>query len=291
MSNSDIEIDLLRAFLAVAETGSFTSAGDVINRSQSAVSQKIIRLEQLLGETVFERTSRSLALTDKGYQLLESSRRLLMHYETFLNELDPRSAPTRLRLGMTENLVPSQLASLLSRFTACHPDVELELSTGLSHQLIQDQEAGRLDLVIAKRAGSTPGPGQVIWREPLVWIAASGYQLDRVKPLRLVTMPPPCGYRDVMTEALVGVKREWVYACQANNLMSLQAAVVGGLGITALGASFVQAGLQVLGEEAGLPPLPTTEVVLIGESSSIRELKQSMGLLLTEGLRAVGRNG
>ena len=63
MALPDIEIDLLRAFLAVAEAGSMTGGAEIVGRTQSAVSQKILRLEDLIGKRVFERSSRSLALT------------------------------------------------------------------------------------------------------------------------------------------------------------------------------------------------------------------------------------
>jgi transcriptional regulator, LysR family len=211
MADTDIEIDLIRAFIAVAQSGSFTTAAALINRSQSAVSQKIIRLEQVLGYPVFERTSRSLMLTEKGRELLVASRRLLVHYSDFLAALNPRSATPRLRLGFSENLVPTLLPRILARFADRHPEVELDLTTGLSHQLLDEEKAGRLDLVISKRTQGNPGAGQVIWREPLVWIAAADYTIDAREPLRLVTMRPPCGYRDLLGEALARVERDWVW--------------------------------------------------------------------------------
>ena len=74
MRHPDLELDLLRAFVAVAETGSFTAAADVVHRSQSAVSQKVLRLEEILGRRVFDRTSRTLGLTPDGERLLVAAR-------------------------------------------------------------------------------------------------------------------------------------------------------------------------------------------------------------------------
>jgi len=73
----DLDLDLLRAFVAVADAGTFTAAADVVGRSQSAVSQKIRRLEELIRQPVFDRTSRSLSLTGPGGQLLVGARRML----------------------------------------------------------------------------------------------------------------------------------------------------------------------------------------------------------------------
>src|ERR1700742_2534740 len=105
MSFYDLELDLLQTFVAVAEAGSFTAAAPIVNRSQSAVSQKIIRLEELLDVRVFDRTSRSLSLTRDGERLLHAVRRLLAHYEDFLREFRAPAKVEVLRLGISENLV------------------------------------------------------------------------------------------------------------------------------------------------------------------------------------------
>ncbi|MET0776317.1 MAG: LysR substrate-binding domain-containing protein [Pseudomonas mandelii] len=290
MQASDLEIDLLRAFIAVAETGSFTAAAEVIARSQSAVSQKIIRLEEVLGFRVFERTSRALTLTPDGERLLVGARRMMVHFDTFMRDIKAPAAVTLLRLGISENLVPTQLPKLLSRFTQLYPDIQLELTTGLSDDLLTDYEAGLLDVVISKRkfsSGSTRG--RVIWREPLVWIAAKDYQIESSKPLRLVMMRPPCAYRAIMIEALATVGREWASACLASNLMGVQAAVAGGLGITALGTSFLQEGMRILEPSEKLPTLPSTEVAVIGDDVRTQHLVQPLVSLLTEGLMSGGR--
>lgn len=285
MQASDLEIDLLRAFIAVAETGSFTAAGDVIARSQSAVSQKIIRLEDILGQRVFERTSRALTLTPDGERLLVGARKLMVHVETFIREIKAPATVNLLRLGISENLVLTQLPKLLSRFCKAYPDIQLELTTGLSHELLADHEAGLLDVVIAKqKANPAAQRGRVIWREPLVWIAAQDFDIEASKPVRLVMMRPPCAYRGIMIEALASVRREWVSACLASNLMGVQAAVAGGLGITALGTSFLQEGMRIVEPSEKLPTLPSTEVAVIGDDVRTQHLVQPLVSLLTEGL-------
>lgn len=284
MQSGDLDIDLLRAFIAVAETGSFTAAAEVVARSQSAVSQKILRLEEILGMRVFERTSRSLALTAEGERLLVGARKMLLHFDAFMREIKAPVTLNTLRLGISENLVPTQLPRLLSRFSKLHPDLELELTTGLSHDLLAEHEAGLLDVVIAKRKLGAAQRGRVIWREPLVWMAASDYQMEASRPVRLVMMRPPCAYRAIMIEALASVRREWSSACLASNLGGVQAAVAAGLGITALGTSFLQEGMRILEPSATLPTLPSTEVAVIGDEPRTQHLVQPLVALLTEGL-------
>jgi DNA-binding transcriptional LysR family regulator len=106
MAAPDLDIDLLRSFVAVAEAGSFTAAADVIGRTQSAVSQKILRLEEALGCRVFERSSRSLSLTREGERLMAPARRMLeLNDETIRRFVEPPVAG-KLRLGIADDGSP-----------------------------------------------------------------------------------------------------------------------------------------------------------------------------------------
>jgi DNA-binding transcriptional LysR family regulator len=137
--------------------------------------------------------------------------------------------------------------------------------------------------VIAKKDG-TAQRGRVIWREPLVWLASADYQLDFSKPARLVMLRPPCTYRELMIASLDSVRREWTAACTASSLMGVQAAVAGGLGVTILGRSFVQENMQILHAPEHWPPLPMTEITVIGEESNSADLVQPLVSFLTESL-------
>ncbi|KAA0693402.1 LysR family transcriptional regulator [Neorhizobium sp. P12A] len=281
----DVEPDLLRAFVAVAETGSFTAAAEVVGRSQSAVSQKVLRLEDILQMRVFDRTSRSLRLTCDGERVLVAGKRLLAHYQSFMHELRDPPKVSLLRLGISENLVQTQLPRLLSRFSHLHPDVQLELTTTATEELLVEYEARRLDIIIAKRRqDGSPHPGRVIWREQLVWTANSDYRADDRRPVRLVMRRPPCIYRAVMTEALDVIGREWMTACTASNLLGIEAAVLGGLGVTVLGKSFVQNGMKILPTSERWPALPVAEVSVIGKNPALQHIVQPLVALLTEAL-------
>jgi DNA-binding transcriptional LysR family regulator len=184
-----------------------------------------------------------------------------------------REAPAvgTLRLGISEDFIPHQLPNLLARYRRLYPNVHLELKTGLSCDLLAVYDTGELDVVIAKKDGAAQR-GRVIWREPLVWLAASGYEADFETPAELVLLTPPCTYRELMTRTLDEVRHPWIGSCTASSLMGIQAAVAGGLGITILGRSFVQDGLQVLDTPDSWPALPMTEIVLIGEETAEADL-------------------
>ncbi|WP_460031035.1 LysR substrate-binding domain-containing protein [Megalodesulfovibrio paquesii] len=262
-----MELDLLRAFVAVAEAGSFTAAAEVLARTQSAVSQQVARLESALARRVFERTSRTMSLTPEGEVLLGYARRLIALSDEAVCRITATELQGVLRLGVCEDIIPRQLPRLLARFGAHHPGVSLQLFTDLSTGLKARLAAGGLDLAIAKRDGDNVQGGRVIWREPMVWFAAAQFQLTPDAELPLVLLPPPCSYRAMALEALQQAGRASRIACTCHSLMGLQAAVAGGLGVSILGRSFVQEGLREL-PPGLLPELPQTEFAIFGEEGA-----------------------
>ena len=280
----DLDLDLLRAFVAVADAGTFTAAADVVGRSQSAVSQKIRRLEELVRQPVFDRTSRSLSLTGPGGQLLVGARRMLDLNDDVIRSLELPRPAGRLRVGICEDFVPLQLSRLLARFLRLYPEVQLDVNTSLTHDLLVEFDKGDLDLVIATR--QFRDRGRVIWREPMVWFAASDFLLDLNRPLPLVLLRPPCTYRELMFTTLDTGRQDWTTACTVTSLMGVQAAVAGGLGITALGRSFIHDGMQILQTPAHWPPLPMTEIVVIGDETAERSLVQPLLKFLVDGMHS-----
>lgn len=278
-----LDTDLLRAFVAVAETGSFTAAAARVGRSQSAVSQKVIRLEEMLERSVFSRTSRSLRLTPDGERLLVVARQMLALNDDFLLSLRRPSEVGTLRLGISGNLVPTQLPKLLSRFFAQHPAVHLELTTGIGLELLAQHKEGKLDAVMALSQPGAIGRGRVLWREPLVWFASEDYEPDPIQPVRLVMMRAPCTYRAAMIESLDGIRRDWVSACTASNLAGLQAALAAGMGVTALGESFLHEGVRMLRGDRW-PPLPIAEMTVVGEEGPAGALVSELCTFLADGM-------
>src|ERR1700735_3129327 len=146
-----LDFELLRAFVAVADCGGFHRAAERLNLTQSTVSQQIKRLELVTQRPLFRRTTRSVALTDDGEMLLGDARRLLQFEEAARHRLSaPRLSGTG-RLGAVEEVAGASLPSALGRFAKLHPGVRLEVQTGVSAELIEQLNAGRLDTVFAKR--------------------------------------------------------------------------------------------------------------------------------------------
>lgn len=188
-----------------------------------------------------------------------------------------------LRIGISEDFVPQHLPALLAKFAALCPAVRLDLMTGLSCNLLAAYDEDRLDVVIAKKDGRAQR-GRVIWREPLMWISSTRYESDPSEPVPLVLLPSPCTYRGVAIRALDSVRRDWYVACTTNSLAGACAAVIGGFGVTVLGRSFVQEGMNVIRPSEQWPALPMTEIVVIGEEKGEARMVQPLLSFLTDNL-------
>lgn len=282
MRTPDLDPDLLRCFLAVAETGGFTAAGERIGLTQSAVSVKVKRLEELLERRLFERTSRSLELTEAGELLIGMARRLLALNEETYRRVTASPIEGELRLGVAEYFAPQHLPALLAAFTTAYPRVRLEVRLGMTSDLLPAYEAGQLDLVIAKR---DPGvaSGRLLAREPLLWVIAAERELP-ADPLPLLTLPAPCSYRAAALRALDRIGRRWEIRFTSASILGVQAAVSAGLGVAVLGRAAVLPGMRVLGPDSGLPVLDEVEVAVWGEERTPRALAGPLAAMIGDAI-------
>lgn len=276
----DLDLDLLRGFVTVAERGGFTAAGVALGLTQSAISLKVKRLEDLLGKPVFTRGPKQVTLTREGETLLAYARRMLALNDEAVRRFVAPPVAGRLRLGVADHFVPRHLAPALARFARTWPELRIEVEVGRSHELRARLAREELDLVLGKRRdGETEG--RVIFTEAVVWVAAPDFELTRERPLPLAMLPQGCMFRDRALTALAraGVAFEVVYT--SPSLMGIAAAAQAGFALSVLGRTGLPDGLL---EMDGLPPLGTAEMCLFGDAAGQSPLVEP---LLNE-LRAVG---
>ncbi|MBX9700832.1 MAG: LysR family transcriptional regulator [Acetobacteraceae bacterium] len=262
----DLDLDLLRGFVTVAERGGFTAAGAALGLTQSAVSLKIKRLEEVVGHRLLERTSRHVGLTREGETLLAYARRMLALNDEAVRRMVAPPMAGRLRLGVADHFVPRNLAPLLARFARTYPEVRLEVEVGRSHELRAAQEEGALDLVLGKRRdGETAG--RPIFTETVIWAAAPGWAPPPGEPLPVAMLPPGCMFRDRALAALAraGLAFEVIYV--SASLLGVAAAAQAGLAATVLGRSGLPPGLV---EMLDLPGLGTAEMCVFGAEAAGR---------------------
>lgn len=259
----NLDIDLLRAFVTVAELGGFTLAADVLLRRQSTLSLQIKRLEDALGRRLLDRTSRRVRVTAEGESLFAHARQMLELNDRIVASLSEPALAGTVRLGTPEDFATTHLPKVLSRFAQAYPAVELEVTCDLTLNLVTRFRHGDFDLVLVKREPERSDRGVRVWREPLVWVAAERLSLSGEGPLPLVLSPPPCVYRKRATDSLTSVRRPWRVAYSCASLAGQHAAVKAGLGITVLPKDMVPAGLAAIERRKGLPDLHDTEIALL----------------------------
>ncbi|WP_353229054.1 LysR substrate-binding domain-containing protein [Novosphingobium sp.] len=280
------DLDLLRCFVTIAETGSFTRAGDRLGRTQSTVSLQIKRLEDQIGRAVFARSPRSMALTPEGERLLGPARQMLRLNDAALAELFEPDMVGRVRLGVPEDFATAHLPAVLAAFAKAHPLVELEVTCDLTLNLQAAFHAGQFDLVLVKREPSAALEGVRVWREPLVWVARDGSAAAGAGSVPLVMSPEPCVYRKRAIDALEAMGRKWRVAYTSTSLAGARSAVNAGLGITVLPREMVPAYLTAITSDHDLPPLYDTEIALIeapGLSDTAHRLAQHIVAALERG--------
>ncbi len=260
---------LLASFLAVAQTRSFTEAGHRLALRQSTVSQHIRRLEAAAGRRLFVRDTHSVLLTQDGEAMLGFAESILEAHARARRFFAGSALRGRVRFGTSEDFVLTRLPDVLREFRRLHPSVDLELTVGLSGGLLERLEAGRLDLVLAKRrTGDTRG--RLVRRERMVWVGLTPALADPDQPLPLIVYAPPSITREMAIETLERAGRSWRIVCTSGSLTGLAAAALAGLGVTLLVESAVPPGLRALPRSASLPELGETEFVLVGGARATR---------------------
>ena len=287
MARRNLDLDLLRCFVAIAEAGSFTRAGEQLGRTQSAVSLQIKRLEALTGQILFTRGPRHLALTSAGERMLGNARRMLRYNDQLLAELSEPDLAGAVRLGVPEDFATVHLPAVLAGFAEAHPLIELEVTCDLTLNLLPRFLSGQFDLVLVKREPVQAGEGIRVWREPLVWVGRDRQGVTGLDRVPLIVSPEPCVYRQRAIAALEAVGRKWRIAYTSTSLSGAQAAARAGLGITVLPREMVPAGLTALVDDPELPPLYETEIALL-EAPAISEPAHRLAQHIAQALERGG---
>jgi DNA-binding transcriptional LysR family regulator len=262
----------LKSFIAIAETGTFKRAATTVKRTQSALSLQIKKLEGQLGCALFDRSGRNVTLTPQGEIFLGYAKRMIQLQWEAVSRLREPDVEGEVRFGTPEDFATHYLPDVLANFRQQHPRVQLRVECDLTLNLIDGFHRGEFDMILVKRDLQLVRGGTKVWREPLVWAAADGYQPQEC--LSLVLSPQPCIYRARALTALDRAKRNWNICFTSPSLAGTLAAVKAGLGITVLPAHMIPAGVHPIRKETKLPHLADSEVALMkkDELSMVAEI-------------------
>lgn len=261
--NRNIDIDLLRAFVTIYETGTFSHAAERLGRTQSTISQQIKKLEEILEREVFDRSGRKVSLSTHGEVLLLYARQMLrLNDEIVARVVNPDIEGT-VRFGTPEAFAATHLPEVVARFAKSYPSVALEVNCDLTQNLLEGYKRGDYDIILIKRDATTRRRGRRVWHESLVWVAANRTLAQTDGPLPLVLSPHPCIYRQKALAALEKAGRDWRAVYTSHSLAGRIAAVKAGLGVAVMPKDVVPRGLFIIEESRILPKLEEIEIALL----------------------------
>jgi DNA-binding transcriptional LysR family regulator len=283
---TSLDVDAVRAFVLIADFQSFTRAAEALDTSQAAISLKLKRLEDRLGEKLIERTSRLVRLSARGLAFLDAARDFLAAHERAVAALSGTSR--RFTVGVADQVAGPELPLLLARLHAHDPALLIEVEIAASRHLLDAFDRGVLDAVIVRRDGAGSGAiagagaatrgddddddrdGEILARERFGWFAAPTFTHRPGDPLRLASLAASCGVRNNATRALDAAGVRWVEVFLGGGTAAVIAAVSAGLAVAALAHRVAPVGVVDVAAKFGLPSLPSSEIVLHSTLSDAR---------------------
>jgi DNA-binding transcriptional LysR family regulator len=271
------DLELLKTLVCVVDEGSFTRAGERVHRTQSTVSQQVRKLEESIGRPLLlrDRTGNHVTATEHGVLLTQYARRLLALSQEAREALRRDVHLSPVRIGVPEDFDARRMSAMLSGFQKIRPDARLETLAGMSAGLQQKLSAGEIDIALVKREPDS-GDCFASWPETLVWVRgrdADLPKLDSEEPFALALFPEGCIYRKRAIRSLDKAKRAWRVAFGSQSLTAIQAAVAAGLAISVLPKSAVLPEHRICSD---MPPLPPTELALIGAGDMLDTVQQDL---------------
>ncbi len=279
-----LDADQLRTFVAIAETGSFTRAAEVVHKTQSAVSMQMKRLEERVGRPIFARDGRTSRLTEDGERLLDYARRIVKLNLEAVASFTDATLSGHVCLGVPDDYADRYLPEIMARFSRTHPSVELTVICEPSSDLSERIRAGTLDLAIITYTENSARNAQVIRRERLLWVASARHAIHQETPIPLALGRPTCLWRITAMEQLGRIGRAHRVLYASPNAGAVSAAVLAGLAVSVFPESALRPGMRVLGPADGFPPLPPCDIGLLRNRHEPSLLADALAHHIIQGL-------
>nr|WP_314261835.1 LysR family transcriptional regulator [uncultured Devosia sp.] len=287
--SAPLDLDQLQSFCAIADCGSFTEAARRVNKTQSAVSMQIKRLEERLGHSLLAREGRSVTLTHHGDALYARARKMLRTNAEILDHFSEGDLAGSIRFGVPDDYAVRLLPVILSSFQRTHPRIAVDVSCMASEHLLGGMRAGRYDLIVFTQ-GTEQNFGELFRTEKMFWVASHGGRALASEPLAIACGPQYCIWRKDALEALDRTSKDYRVAYTSSNATAISSAVLSDLAVGFLPESALQPGMRVVAEEAGLPRLQDAQMAIMRGSHAYggiydalaNHIVQSMGNLDTQ---------
>jgi DNA-binding transcriptional LysR family regulator len=284
----NLSADLLRAFVTVADLASYTKAGDVLGRTQPAISLQIRRLEELVGVRLIETVGKRPQMTEGGEVLSVYARQILSLNDEVVGRYTKREKSRTLRVGLPTDYAAAFLQKMMLTFAEIHPEIKFEIHCDSSAALLDWLRKDDLDIVIAMTSEHSAQFLARAWVERPIWVSAEDWKDNGNEAVPLVSHLDGCEYRVRMIEALNSRQREWRNAYRSPGIAAVQNAVLSGLGVSALTQRTFIKGMRILSEDEGFPALASIRVGLYYKHPRQNARGVTMVNYLTAGLDNAG---
>jgi DNA-binding transcriptional LysR family regulator len=259
-----LDLDQLQSFCAIADCGSFTEAARRLNKTQSAVSMQIKRLEERLGQPLLTRDGRSVTLTKHGDEVYALARRMLRTNAEIMDMFADGDLKGSIRFGVPDDYAVKLLPVILSSFQKTHPKIVVDVRCQPSEELLEGMRTGKYDLIVFTQ-GTNHEYGELFRTERVFWVASHGGQALNTDPLP-ITGGQTCCWKDNAVEALNRIGRDYRIAYTSSNAMAIASAVLTDLAVGFLPESALQPGMRVISEDKTLPRLRDAQIALMRAS-------------------------
>jgi DNA-binding transcriptional LysR family regulator len=276
-----LDLSLLQTLVAVSETGTLARAAARVDRTQSALSLQMQRLEDLLGIALFSRQGRAMVLTEAGQAMVRYAERILALNGEAVAYVRGHESAGSVRLGMSVDFEHTWLPKAMARFGKTHPKVVVELRVDRNSALERAVDGGQLDIAVVFGA-DTPADRSQVGSAPMAWIASGSFLWSRETELPLLLLEHPCIFRTAAIQALNAADIPWRIAVTSPSLGGIWATAAAGMGLTLRSAAAIPAGLLDVGARFGLPPLPTVGVKIVEADAKTSPTHESLRGVLHE---------
>jgi DNA-binding transcriptional LysR family regulator len=277
----NIDVALLRAFIAVAETGRMTTAAKIVHRTQGAISQQIKRLETQFDTRLFNRKAGSASLTRAGEKLLVNAHRLISLNDEVMDRMRTVDFTGEVRLGVAHDIVRSMMPPVLRRFRQEHPNVLITLMSDTTQTLRADLRERKIDLAILTES-ERGDRDQFLLTDQLIWVGAKGGDAHRRRPLSVALGQENCGFRAAAIKALTKARMPWRAICQFGSLESVFATLEADMAIALFLSRTVPDRLAAL-RGRDLPELPRFHINLRVPSTGTTSVATEFARHIREG--------
>jgi DNA-binding transcriptional LysR family regulator len=278
-----LSLDILRTLVTIVDVGNFNKAGELLGRSQPAISLQIKKLEGQINRKLFNKVGQSYQINNDGKWLYAKAKQMLAINDEVFRELSHETLRGRLRLGIPSEFASVLLPSIIGEFSKRYPDVSLDVTSLLSKHLLSSDQSGQFDLILAlipeasdiqSLSNDSANKVEVIRKDRLIWVGSPNHNLQ-ADALHLVLAPEGCVYRSRVINMLKQQTQPWKITYTNPDFFGLMTAINHDLGITALAHSIVPADLDVI-KDKRLPKLGKINICLINRDSQHPQVSQTL---------------